>query len=64
MFEHIAEGLRLNGRVGNNLRAIAKDPEKKRVFLDTLGDLRDEEFIEPGDRSCFPRAPADGKKEN
>lgn len=33
----------------NNLRAIAKDAKKKRIFLDTLGDLRDESFIESGD---------------
>lgn len=33
----------------NKLRSIAKDPKKKRVFLDTLGDLRDQKFTEPGD---------------
>ncbi|MCB1841311.1 MAG: hypothetical protein KDI61_13785 [Alphaproteobacteria bacterium] len=49
MFEHIAAGLRLNDRVGNNLRIIAKDPKKKEAFLNNLADLRDKKFTEPGD---------------
>lgn len=35
----------------NNLRSIAKDPKKKRVFLNILGNLRDDEFSDPGDKS-------------
>ncbi len=33
----------------NNLRTIAEDPKKKRDFLNTLGEIRDEEFSDPGD---------------
>lgn len=33
----------------NALRTVASDPNKKRIFLDRLGDLRDEKFKTEGD---------------